>query len=278
MIVITRPDGTTEQIQVPMREETRNIDPLSPEGVEARLQFERERPASSSADTEWVLRSGDPVQIPKGTAQAGDTPYDQVSARQGAQSGSGPSPLALMAVQDPTILDDMPPTEFARLMREIAEAKASGDVEFMGTAARTNLQVVDDALETVNTLLTTGEAGARPGVGPVVGRLPAMPGEAFDYSALIEQLSAQLTLPKLRFLRGLGHMSDREFGTIRDSVSILRRGLRDETFDAELAKIKSDLEASQRQILSEGAQSNTPTPPPEGGGRIRFDAEGNEVQ
>ena len=38
--------------------------------------------ASTARDTEWVMRDGAVVQIPKGTARAGDAPYDATAVRQ----------------------------------------------------------------------------------------------------------------------------------------------------------------------------------------------------
>lgn len=56
----------------------RNIDPNSPEGIAAAVERERQlqsvRP-QATPETEWILRNGQPLQIPKGTAQPGDRPY-----------------------------------------------------------------------------------------------------------------------------------------------------------------------------------------------------------
>ena len=50
--------------------------------------------APETQETEWVLRNGKPLQIPKGTAQSGDTPYDPITVRQTAGASAGPSPYA----------------------------------------------------------------------------------------------------------------------------------------------------------------------------------------
>lgn len=45
-------------------------------------------------DKEWVMRGGKPVQIPKGTAAEGDTPYDATAVRQ-TNAAAVPSPYSL---------------------------------------------------------------------------------------------------------------------------------------------------------------------------------------
>lgn len=88
------------------------------------------------------------------------------------------------------------------------------------------------------------------------------PFDATDEANFVPQfkrLQALLTLPNLDALRGLGHMSDREFATMQASASALERGLSDKAFlaeleriDAVMAKVEKRAQAQAQGLANQG--------------------------
>lgn len=58
--------------------------------AQARAAARYRQPSSAAQDQQWVVRNGQPVPIPKGTAQPGDRPYDPVAERQTANNSLDP--------------------------------------------------------------------------------------------------------------------------------------------------------------------------------------------
>jgi hypothetical protein len=103
------PGGVMDAVEPPQVER----DPLA--DYEARKKIDlRYAPRSTGPaaprEQQWVIRNGQPVPIQKGTAQAGDMPYDPVAARQ-TQGPSSPDQGREVA------------TEVARVARSLRDAK-----------------------------------------------------------------------------------------------------------------------------------------------------------
>jgi hypothetical protein len=124
--------------------------------------------------------------------------------------------LAEAIIRDPGLLQDrsaMPPTVKAKVL-----AVLSGDPRFK-TARQGAAQRVLDTAWGALTRVESNEGGLEGATGFRVfdpsrwtwSGEPVQGSEAADFATDFDQLKAALTLPNLEFLRGLGHMSDREF-------------------------------------------------------------------
>lgn len=228
---------------------------MSPERFEQQRKLQRP-PAPTNSDYEWVTRDGQPMQIRKGSAQAGDTPYNRgdVERPQGELSG-----LAQAALRDPTILRGLTPTNRGAIYDELGKSGMVPPSQF--------LNVINRTIDTLDKLGTAkGKSGAVGAKGPasLFGALdrPVAGTSAGDYRKLIDQAKANLTLPELELMRGLGHMSDAEFNTITNAATTLSQDLSEEAFEAERQRVREAVE-KVRLRLSGG---QIPHPPPEGGG------------
>lgn len=172
--------------------------------------------------------------------------------------GADVGPLSDMILGNPDLLDKLPPKDRSTVLRHIASA--GGEIENKRlTAINTMIASAEDTIHKLQTLPGfKGAVGAR-GPTSLFGALSEpLPGtNAATYTAYVDTLKSQLTLPRLEFLRGLGHMSDREFKAISDSVSALNRNMSESAFKAELAKLSETLKAAKDRV----AARPKPTPP-----------------
>jgi hypothetical protein len=180
--------------------------------------------------------------------------YREPEKRASATAGAGQKPgaLAEMVRTNPDLLKDLNPTLRGQVLTEIA--RSGQDMPNQRQEAVSTM--VDKALETVAQLTTLpGRAGAvgapalsDPGSWQrLIGAAPAAGSPAATYTRYIDTLKSQLTLPNLQFLRGLGHMSDREFKAIADSVTALDAAMDEGQFAKELAVIETTLNAVQER-------------------------------
>lgn len=140
----------------------------------------------------------------------------------------------------------------------IAGEKTAGS----GQANANASSAIDDALSTISVLKNSagksGAVGAK-GATSLYGILDKPMGgtESSDFAAYFDALKAQLVLPKLQMLRGLGAMSDREFATLSSAATALNRDMTEESFDRELSKIEQSL-ASTKERLAQGGGGSAP--------------------
>lgn len=83
---------TPEEVQAASDAEMQEFE--QKEETRARIGAKYREPSAASRDQDWVIRNGQPVPIPKGTAQPGDRPYDAVAARQG-EAANQPSEFTI---------------------------------------------------------------------------------------------------------------------------------------------------------------------------------------
>lgn len=102
-----------------------------------------------------------------------------------------------------------------------------------------------DASNLIDELKNSPDLSSATGVNSA---LPTLPGtQKANIEAKIEQLKSLLALPQLQYLKGLGAMSDREFGTIQASIGALKNNMTDDAFKKELVKIQNSLRATYQQ-------------------------------
>lgn len=143
---------------------------IAAQGSETR-RTQAARPASSAAASEWIIRNGTPMQIPKGSAQPGDKPYNATTDRM-QSAGATTSPYeveratrTVQAVQSikskvgmgtagmgGAILSHVPGTSATDLRSELDTLKANiafGELAAMRQASKTGgaLGQISDAEE-----------------------------------------------------------------------------------------------------------------------------------
>jgi hypothetical protein len=141
-------------------------------------------------------------------------------------------------------------------LRTPEERKEANQIEFekeqQKMLAKTNpeelIKLTDDAIASVDKILNEKELGNYVGK---FGFLPALPGTAkVTHRAEIARLKSLLALPNLKFLKGLGAMSDREFAVIQSSVSALDENMPIEDYKIELNRINKGLQGTKTRLKS----------------------------
>lgn len=177
--------------------------------------------------------------------------------------------LAGMVISNPSLLAQLPPTSRASVLRAIA----SGSGQLANQRQNAVNSIVDGALETIRTLKEhggfEGAVGFKGPVGTFTGPLAGTPEQS--YASYVDTLKAKLTLPQLEFLRGLGHMSDREFKAISDSVTALNRDMPEGDFLKELGNIEANLGGMRGRAATGGVPQGGPSAP-QGSGQFSFTA------
>lgn len=145
----------------------------------------------------------------------------------------------------------------------VSREKLAGDKNGGVTANANASQTIDDALSTIGELkqgaidgtfgggVGSSQAQAVGFKGPL-GTLtgPWAGSAAATYTAKVDALKAQLVLPKLQMLRGLGAMSDREFATLTSAATSLSRDMSEEAFNAELRKLENGLNKAKQNLMT----------------------------
>lgn len=140
-----------------------------------------------------------------------------------------------------------------------AVAQAMGETP----ASSSGRNLVDDTISAITTLETTpGKTGAI-GTNLLFGFGKNIPGsESAGYLTQLDRVKSLLTLPNLQYMKGLGAMSDREFNTIASSVAALNPNMREQQFDAELARIKSVMTETSKKLQAGATTGAGATEPP----------------
>jgi hypothetical protein len=140
--------------------------------------------------------------------------------------------------------------------------------------------LANTALATVRQLKTMGGQSGAVGAGfqkaiPFLdGPLPGT--AAGNYTRVFNTLKAQLTLPELQKLRGLGAMSDREFKTLSEGATILDLGLSEDVYVPALEALEKTLMEMAGEVPAAGGAP----PLPGGPGPVKWgrDAQGRPVR
>lgn len=187
--------------------------------------------------------------------------FDQKAAGGGVGDQKSLDAVADMVLNDPDRLKDFTPTDRGKILTHIAVSGGKLQNRRMDALK----SIVDQASDTLDTLeKSPGFAGAVGARGPssLFGMLSEpLPGtNAAGYRSYIDSLKAQLTLPKLEFLRGLGQMSDREFKAMSASVTALNDRMSEVAFKKELGVIRANLNQMKARM---GGGQPSPTPDPQ---------------
>lgn len=119
----------------------------------------------------------------------------------------------------------------------------------------------DTALDTLNTVAT--HPGKKDVVGALSGAVMAkVPGtNAAGFASQLETFKAQTFLPQVEKLKGMGALSDAEGKKLTAAVGALDINMKQSEFDAQVAKIKSELTAARARAASRSAAGKAPVTP-----------------
>lgn len=116
----------------------------------------------------------------------------------------------------------------------------------------------DSALDTLDTI--SKHPGKKAAVGFGGAQLSMIPGtDAAGFAAQLETFKAQTFLPQVQALKGMGALSDAEGKKLTAAVGALSQSMKQSEFDAQVAKIKRDLEAARSRVGS--SMQNAPSAP-----------------
>jgi hypothetical protein len=162
---------------------------------------------------------------------------------------------AAQVMQRPELLSELTPTMRAQVLSRL------NTPEFRSASQRSVQTLVESAENALDKLLKSpGKAGAvgAPSFADPASFIPfgnrLAGSDPATYLADVKQLASSLTLPRLSVLRGLGHMSDREFGSVANSISVISEGLEsgrikvnEPRFDAALQDINRMLQLTRER-------------------------------
>jgi hypothetical protein len=116
----------------------------------------------------------------------------------------------------------------------------------------------DSALDTLDTI--SKHPGKKAAVGFGGAQLSMIPGtDAAGFAAQLETFKAQTFLPQVQALKGMGALSDAEGKKLTAAVGALSQSMKQSEFDAQVAKIKRDLEAARSRVGT--SMQNAPIAP-----------------
>ena len=116
----------------------------------------------------------------------------------------------------------------------------------------------DSAIDTLDTIAK--HPGKKAAVGFGGAQLSMIPGtDAAGFAAQLETFKAQTFLPQVQALKGMGALSDAEGKKLTAAVGALSQSMKQSEFDAQVTKIKGDLEAARARANS--SLKNAPSAP-----------------
>jgi hypothetical protein len=133
------------------------------------------------------------------------------------------------------------------------EKKKAAEQQKLGVVAS-----FDSALDTLDTI--SKHPGKKTAVGFGGAQLSMIPGtDAAGFAAQLETFKAQTFLPQVQALKGMGALSDAEGKKLTAAVGALSQSMKQSEFDAQVSKIKRDLEAARSRVGI--SMQNSPSAP-----------------
>jgi len=188
----------------------------------------------------------------------GSTVGDAMNAGVIPGQGTGePSDFARMVIDNPSLLKDLTPTEKGNIYKEIASA--GGQVQ---TAAQQSaLKMQKEALKSVEDILSKPmQLKSGTGLRGITYYLPGSGGRQFNVK--LDTLKAQLELPNLEFLAGLGRMSQEQFKTLQRASSNLESR---ELSNPEMKRQLKIIEDTLKESIASGEKSGSTSLPSQSG-------------
>lgn len=156
-------------------------------------------------------------------------------------------------------------------------AQAKATKEALPAYSQSALDAFDRAIGTANRLLEHPGFNAGvglPSINPLDGNLAGMvvPGSpAADFRAELNALKAQVFLPMVQSMKGMGALSNAEGEKLTAAIGALDANMSESGFRSSLNRVIKDLQAYKQRGMKGGAASP-------GGNVIRYDAQGNRIK
>jgi hypothetical protein len=140
------------------------------------------------------------------------------------------------------------------IRREAAdEKKKAAELQKLGVVSS-----FDSAIDTLDTI--SKHPGKKAAVGFGGAQLSMIPGtDAAGFAAQLETFKAQTFLPQVQALKGMGALSDAEGKKLTAAVGALSQSMKQSEFDAQVGKIKRDVEAARSRVGT--SMQNAPSAP-----------------
>lgn len=199
------------------------------EGLTKEEQAVRAAEAAAKRDYEWVSRGGRAMQIPKGTAQPGDRPYQPPSQAQ---------------PREPNYLTLVGPNGEQRRVNDGAEANAllaQGWKQYDAVAIRNQTGGSDaEALDTAREVQRIAKAlrdapGFAGTFGVISARMPTFRQDTADAEVLLNSLRSLLTLENTGKLKGV--LSNADMELLRQASTTLAAQMGEPSAKAELNRL-----------------------------------------
>jgi hypothetical protein len=178
-------------------------------------------------------------------------------------TGTGePSDFARMVIDNPSLISDLTPTERGNVYKEIASA--GGQIQTQ--AQESALRMQRAALDSVEDLIGDGTESflekarlnrqLRSGSG-LRGPTYYIPGSGGrQFATKLDTLKAQMELPNLEFLAGMGRMSQEQFKTLQRATSNLdARNLSNQEMFNQLEIVRDTLKRNISEAEKRGSAS-----------------------
>lgn len=144
---------------------------------------------------------------------------------------------------------------------EDLKSKADEKQQVLQSQANGRIAAFESALDTLDVL--SKHPGKKDVVGAISGGLVSMiPGtNAAGFASQLETFKAQTFIPQVAALKGMGALSDAEGKKLTAAVGALDPKMKQKEFDAQLTKIKGDLEAAKQRALKMPGMPKQPETP-----------------
>jgi hypothetical protein len=193
----------------------------------------------------------------------GSTVGDAINAGVVPGQGTGePSEFARMVIDNPALISDLTLTERGNVYKEIAAA--GGQVQTQ--AQQSAINISKKALNSVNDILASDDDSlleaykknrqlkSGTGMPALTNILRGSGGRQF--ATKLDTLKAQLELPNLEFLAGMGRMSQEQFKTLQQASSNLdRKSLNNAEMRRQLTIVRSELKSFITEAEKKGSGS-----------------------
>lgn len=129
------------------------------------------------------------------------------------------------------------------------QTKADEKQATLATQAQGRVAAFDSALDTLDVI--SKHPGKKDVVGALTGGVMSIiPGtNAAGFASQLETFKAQTFIPQVAALKGMGALSDAEGKKLTAAVGALDPKMKQKEFDAQVTKIKGDLEAAKQRAL-----------------------------
>jgi len=130
------------------------------------------------------------------------------------------------------------------------QSKAEEKQAQLQSQAQGRVAAFDSALDTLNVIST--HPGKKDVVGALTGSVRSLiPGtDAAGFASQLETFKAQTFIPQVAALKGMGALSDAEGKKLTAAVGALDPKMKPKEFDAQISKIKADLEGARQRALT----------------------------